>query len=102
MDKNTAFMVEEIHLQDTMDTINNRILFLKTNMPYPDVTPFSTCSYGYDGIDSLRFQKLSNFKFDEEIGCVTEFIYEPYFARMDFTVNSNNEPNQKSEIYYFA
>lgn len=97
-DKNKIREIEISKLKTILNKINTRILYLKNSMPYKNIGKYSV---GNDAEERERlwYQKIdqkNNNKSIEDLNIIKE---DPYFARMDFIVNSDVDGIELDRAY---
>lgn len=93
-----VFMLEKNKLNFVLTKLNNRISYLKNNIPYPDVHTYST-GIDKDDRENLRFQKRINENHAIEIDETLALKNSLYFARMDFVSERINSIPELIKMY---
>lgn len=96
-DNQSAFPEEKNRLFLLLALLSEKIQYLLTNKPYPDVHPYSTGG-DQDEREDLKYKKACNYKSESEISHLSGFKDCPYFARMDFHTTSEDTEYQKIYI----
>ncbi len=79
---------ERKHLENVIYQIKKKIDCMQEDMPYPGVSKYSVTS-DKEECSGLMFQKYRNENMKKRILSFTDNLDEPYFARLDYSLNAN-------------
>ena len=69
--------IEEINnARENYRTINLEAERLNRALPYPDITPYTIGSYGYDSVDEVQFKKRMNKRHEDKIREMKPYVNE--------------------------